>query len=179
MESSSSGDDEARGQTFSEEVDSPIDDEQQQSVPGPERRPRKPKTPSKWPTDKIVVTEIRPDGMPTEVKEQRRLRLLAGLIARQELSLVMPSFKDLTDEKKWELFDKHVMPYLEFLSKMKTEGFKHIMKVISKSWRTHKNRLVTNFIEKNLSPFKKHPYIEPEDWVEFVALKQSPEACLA
>jgi hypothetical protein len=66
----------------------------------------------------------------------------------------MPSFKDLTDEDKWKLFDKHVMPHLEFPPEMKSEGFRTIMKVISKSWRTYKNRLVTNFIEKNLSPFK-------------------------
>jgi hypothetical protein len=70
MKSSSSGDDEAGGQTVSEGVESPVDDEQQQSVPGPVHRPRKPRTPSKWPTDKIVVIEISPDGMPTEVRAQ-------------------------------------------------------------------------------------------------------------
>jgi len=175
MDSSSSGDDEAGTQTISEEVESPVDDEQQQSVPEPVRRPQKPKTASKWPTDMIEVTEIHPDGKPIEVKQQRRLRLLARLIARQQLSLVMPSFKNLTDERKWELFNKHVMPYLKFPDTMKTEGLKYIMKVISKSWRTHKNRLVTDFIEKNLSPFQKHPYIQPEDWVEFEVLKKSPE----
>ena len=145
------------------------------SVPEPVRRPQKPKTASKWPTDMIEVTEIHPDGKPIEVKQQRRLRLLARLIARQQLSLVMPSFKNLTDERKWELFNKHVMPYLKFPDTMKTEGLKYIMKVISKSWRTHKNRLVTDFIEKNLSPFQKHPYIQPEDWAEFEVLKKSPE----
>jgi hypothetical protein len=82
-DSSSSGDDEAGAQTVSEEVESPVDDEQQQSVPEPVRRPRKPKTASKWPTDMIEVTEIHPDGKPIEVKQQRRLRLLARLIARQ------------------------------------------------------------------------------------------------
>ncbi|CAD6251285.1 unnamed protein product [Miscanthus lutarioriparius] len=145
------------------------------SVPEPVRRPQKPKTASKWPTDMIEVTEIHPDGKPIEVKQQRRLRLLARLIARQQLSLVMPSFKNLTDERKWELFNKHVMPYLKFPDTMKTEGLKYIMKVISKSWRTHKNRLVTDFIEKNLTPFQKHPYIQPEDWAEFEVLKKSPE----
>jgi hypothetical protein len=174
-DSSSSGDDEAGAQTVSEEVESPVDDEQQQSVPEPVRRPRKPKTASKWPTDMIEVTEIHLDGKPIEVKQQRRLRLLARLIARQQLSLVMPSFKNLTEERKWELFNKHVMPYLKFPDTMKTEGLKYIMKVISKSWRTHKNRLVTDFIEKNLSPFQKHPYIQPEDWAEFEVLKKSPE----
>ncbi|CAD6340210.1 unnamed protein product [Miscanthus lutarioriparius] len=174
-DSSSSGDDEAGTQTVSEEVESPVDDEQQQSVPEPMRRPRKPKTTSKWPTDMIEVTEIHPDGKPIEVKQQRRLRLLARLIARQQLSLVMPSFKNLTNERKWELFNKHVMPYLKFPDTMKTEGLKYIMEVIYKSWRTHKNRLVTDFIEKNLSPFQKHPYIQPEDWAEFEVLKKSPE----
>jgi hypothetical protein len=72
-DSSSSGDDEVGGQTVSEEVESPVDDEQQQSVPKPVRPPRKPKTASKWPTDMIEVTKIHPDGKPIEVKQQRRL----------------------------------------------------------------------------------------------------------
>jgi hypothetical protein len=183
-ESSSSGDDETGGQTFSKEVESPIDDddddEQQQQqpvpVPVPVRQPQKPRTPSKWPTNKIVVTEISPDGMPTEVRARQRLRLLAGLIAREKLSLVMPSFKNLTDVDKWNLFDKQVLPHLVFPDNMKSEGFRAIIKVISKSWRTHKNRLVTNFIEKDLCPLKKYSWLDPEDYAEFVALKQSAEA---
>jgi hypothetical protein len=114
--------------------------------------------------------------MPTEVRARQRLRLLAGLIAREKLSLVMPSFKNLTNVDKWNLFDKHVLPHLVFPDNMKSEGFRAIIKVISKSWRTHKNRLVTNFIEKNLCPLKKYSWLDPEDYAEFVALKQFVEA---
>ena len=59
---------------------------------------------------------------------------------------------------------------------MKTAGFKQVMKRTAKSWRTHKSNLVCNYIAKGLEPFEQHPYIEQEDWAEFVKLKQSEAA---
>jgi hypothetical protein len=55
---------------------------------------------AKWPTNQIVVTELTVDGMPTEKKVVTRMRKLAGLIARQRLSLLMVSFDDLIDNEK-------------------------------------------------------------------------------
>ena len=54
---------------------------------------------------------------------------------------------------------------------MKTAGFKQVMKWTAKSWRTHKSNIVCNYITKGLEPFEQHPYIEQEDWAEFVKLK--------
>src|SRR6185437_7014033 len=89
-----------------------------------------------------------------------RLRKLAGLIARQRLSLVMPKFNSLTKADKWRLFYQYVTPFLEFPAHMKTTGFKKVMKRTAKSWRTHKSNLVCNYIAKGLEPFEHHPYIE-------------------
>ena len=66
-----------------EELDD-TDGEQQQ--PGAMCRVRKPRTSTKWPVDKMVVTEIDEVGLPTERRHILRLRKLAGLIARQKVS---------------------------------------------------------------------------------------------
>ena len=124
----------------------------------------------------MVVKEIDEVGLPTDKRHILRLRKLAGLIARQRLSLVMPKFNSLTKVDKWRLFDQYVTPFLEFPAQMKTAGFKQVMKRTAKSWRTHKRNLVCNYIAKGLEPFEQHPYIEPEDWAEFLQLKQSEPA---
>ena len=94
-----------------EELDG-TDGEQQQ--PGDTCRVRKARTSTKWPVDKMVVIEIDEVGLPTERRHILRLRKLAGLIARQKLSLVMPKFNSLTKADKWRLFDQYVTPFLEF-----------------------------------------------------------------
>jgi len=124
----------------------------------------------------MVVTKIDEVGLPTDKRHILRLRKLAGLIARQRLSLVMPKFNSLTKVDKWRLFDQYVTPFLEFPAQMKTAGFKQVMKRTAKSWRTHKSNLVCNYIAKGLEPIEQHPYIEPEDWAEFVQFKQSEAA---
>ena len=55
------------------------DGEQQQSRPT--CRVRKASTSTKWPVDKMVVTEIDEVGLPTEKRHILRSRKLAGLIA--------------------------------------------------------------------------------------------------
>jgi len=44
---------------------------------------RSSRTATRWPADKITITEIDEDGFPTEKKGKRRMRRLAGLVARQ------------------------------------------------------------------------------------------------
>jgi len=155
------------------------DEEQQQGLAGDEeqqQRVRKAMSSTKWPLDKMIVTEIDDVGMSQNWEQKLRLRRLAGLIARQCLSLVMPSFSCLSLRQKWSLFDTYVMPWLQFPPEMKNLAFKCAMKMTAKSWRTHKNNLVCKFLDKGLEPFEKHPYIEPADWNEFVQLRESEEA---
>lgn len=106
----------------------------------------------------------------------RRLRQISGLIARQRLSLVMPSIDSLTHKEKWALFDKYMQPLLEFPAGMKQLGFKYAMKTIAKAWRTNRSNLYCNFILKGVDPFEKHPHIVAEDWEEFIQVKESEEA---
>ncbi|TVU23838.1 hypothetical protein EJB05_26221, partial [Eragrostis curvula] len=106
------------------------------------------------------------------------MRTLAGHIARQQVSLLLPNIGCLSEEAKWELFDDYVMPTLEFTDDMKPLAFKEIMKVIAHAWRTHKSNLVNNFMLKGIEPFSKHKYIKPEVWTEFVQMKSTEEFLL-
>jgi len=117
---------------------------------GQQKRAR---TSTKWPKDMIVVAGIDRGGMPTERNQKLRLRTLAGLIARQRLSLVMPCFKSLSDKQNWFLFGKYVQPFLEFPPEMKLFGFRKVMKSTVKAWRTHKSKLKAQFVRKGLTPY--------------------------
>ena len=45
------------------------------------------------------------------------------------------------------------------------------------SWRTNKSNLVRKYLNQGLEPFdEKHPYIEQDDWNDFVQLRKSVEA---
>ena len=74
----------------------------------PPRHHRRKSTVTQWPEDTIVVMKLTPTRMPTEKKAQIRMRKLAGLIARQRISLILPSFNDLSEKDKWSVFDECV-----------------------------------------------------------------------
>ena len=76
--------------------------EAQQSEPLHKPRTRK-RTVIWWPDDKLTVTGLTPTGFPIEKRAQIRMRRLVGLIARQRISLLMPSFNTLTEQDKMTL----------------------------------------------------------------------------
>ena len=103
------------------------------------------------------------------------MRRLVGLIVRQRISLVLPSFNSLSKQEKITIFDECVQPWLEFSEELKATTCKKIMQMVAKSWRTPKSDLTCNFINKGLDTTVKHTYILKEDWAAFVKLKDSEE----
>jgi hypothetical protein len=87
---------------------------QQDQVGGAQRRGRAPRTSTKWPSYTMIVTEVDIGGMSVPLTQQRRFRALAGLIARQKIPLHLPEFKELSNDEKWDLFDKHMQKHLNF-----------------------------------------------------------------
>jgi hypothetical protein len=81
---------------------------QQDQMGGTQRRGRTPRTSTKWTSDTMIVTEVDIVGMPVPLTQKRRFRALVGLIARQKIPLNMPEIKELCNDEKWDLFDKHV-----------------------------------------------------------------------
>jgi hypothetical protein len=52
--------------------------------------------------------------MPVPLTQKRRFRALAGLVARQKIPLNLPEIKELSNDEKCDLFDKHVQKHLKF-----------------------------------------------------------------
>jgi hypothetical protein len=55
-----------------------------------------------------------------------------GLVARQKIS----------NEEKWDLFDKHVQKHLKFQEGVKLQAFKLFWKSIAKPWRQFRFQLM-------------------------------------
>jgi hypothetical protein len=87
---------------------------QQDQVSGAQCRGRAPRTSTKWPSDTMIVTEVDIVGMPVPLTQKRMFRALAGLVARQKIPLNFPEIKELTNDEKRDLFNKHVQKHLKF-----------------------------------------------------------------
>jgi hypothetical protein len=49
---------------------------------------------------------------------------LAGLIAKQKILLNLPEIKELSNDEKWDLFDKYVQKHLKLQEDAKLQAFK-------------------------------------------------------
>jgi hypothetical protein len=63
--------------------------------------------------------------MPVPLTQKRRFKALAGLVTRQKIPLNLPEIKELSNDEKWDLFDKHVQKQLKFQedAKLKHSSF--------------------------------------------------------
>jgi hypothetical protein len=75
----------------------------------------------------MIVTEVDIVGMPVPLTQKCRFRALAGLIARQKIPLNLPKIKELSNDEKWDLFDKHVQKHLKFQEDAKTAGIQDFL----------------------------------------------------
>jgi hypothetical protein len=83
----------------------------------------------------MIVTEVDIVWMPVPLTQKRRFRALAGLVARQKIPLHLPEIKELSNDKKWDFFDKHVQKRLKFQEDAKPQAFKLFWKTAAKAWR--------------------------------------------
>jgi hypothetical protein len=149
---------------------------QQDQVGGAHRQGRAPRTSTKWPSDTMIVNEVDIVGMPVPLTQKRRFRVLVGLVARQKIPLNLPEIKELSNGKKWDLFDKHVHKHLKFQEDAKPQAFKLFWKTAAKAWRQFRFQLRRDFIRKGLEPFTRHPFIVPEQWKEFMKQAETEQA---
>jgi hypothetical protein len=87
---------------------------QQDQMGGAQCRGRAPRTSTKWSSDTMTVIEVDIVGMPVPLTQKHRFMALAGLVTRQKIPLNLPEIKELSNDKKWDLFDKHVQKHLKF-----------------------------------------------------------------
>jgi hypothetical protein len=83
-------------------------------VGGAQCRGKAPRTSTKWPSDTMIVTKVDIVGMSVPLTQKCRFRVLVGLVARQKIPLNLPEIKELSNDEKWDLLDKHVQNHLKF-----------------------------------------------------------------
>jgi hypothetical protein len=108
---------------------------QQDQMGRAQRQGRAPRTSTKWPSDTMIVTEVNIVVMPVPLTQKNRFRALAGLVARQKIPLNLTEIKELCNDEKWDLFDKHVKKHLKFQEDAKPQAFKLFWKTAAKAWR--------------------------------------------
>jgi hypothetical protein len=146
---------------------------------GAQRRGRAPRTSTKWPSDTMIVTEVDIVGMLVPLTQKRRFRVLVGLIARQKIPLNLPEIKELSNDEKWDLLDKHVQKHLKFQEDAKPQASKLFWKMAAKAWRQFRFQLRRDFIRKGLEPFTRHPFIVSKQWKEFMKQAGTKQASFA
>jgi hypothetical protein len=99
----------------------------------------------------MIVTEVDIVGMPVPLTQKCRFRALAGLVARQKIPMNLPEIKELNNDEKWDLFDKHVQKHLKFQEDAKPQAFKLFWKTTAKAWRQFRFHLRRVLLEKDLS----------------------------
>jgi hypothetical protein len=72
----------------------------------------------------MIVTEVDIVGMPVPLTQKRRFMAFVGLVASQKIPLNLPEIKELSNDEKWDLFDKHVQKHLKFQDDAKQQAFK-------------------------------------------------------
>jgi hypothetical protein len=117
--------------------------------------------------------------MPVPLTQKRRFRALAGLVARQKIPLNLPEIKKLSNDEKWDLFDKHVQKHLKFQEDVKPQAFKLFWKTTSKAQRQFRFQLGRDFIRKGLEQFTRHSFIVLEQWKEFMKQEETEQASSA
>jgi hypothetical protein len=93
--------------------------------------------------------------------------------------LNLPEIKELSNDEKWDLFDKHVQKHLKFQKDAKLQTFKLFWKTAAKAWRQFRFQLRRDFIRKGLGPFTRHSFIVPEQWKEFMKQAETKQASSA
>jgi hypothetical protein len=116
----------------------------------------------------MIVIEVDIVGMPVPLTQKRGFRALAGLVARQKIPLNLPEIKELSNDEKCDLFDKHVKKHLKFQEDVKPQAFKLFRKIAAKALRQFRFQLRRDFIRKGLEPVTRHPFIVSEQWKEFM-----------
>jgi hypothetical protein len=106
---------------------------QQDQMGGAQRRGRAPRTSTKWPSDTMIVTEVDIVGMLVALTQKRGFRVLAELVARQKIPLNLPEIKELSNDEKWDMFNKHVQKHLKFKEDAKPQAFKPFWKTAAKA----------------------------------------------
>ena len=138
------------------------------------RRRGEPRRPTLEPKGTYIIEEIHDKSWaPTKpLKTMRKFRSVCGYVARARVSINLPHWKKLDQDKRQKLVAEimqhfHVEPHLR-------EKVEHCaLKKARDAWRNWKYVLHKKIILKDLHPFNKYSMIENDEWTQFKAYRLS------
>jgi hypothetical protein len=67
----------------------------------------------------MSVDEVNDEGLPLDMRVNRRLSRVCGLAAWQSVSLTLQGFDELTENEKDEPFENSIQSYIQYPKKLK------------------------------------------------------------
>jgi hypothetical protein len=101
---------------------------------------RKKRSQTTWPSDVKSCGRLNSEAAPEDPSILVRLGWVCGLTARQRVPLTLEHFDDLSWDDKKRIFENNIQPYVEYPIELHDKATKHAMKIISKAWRSYKNK---------------------------------------
>ncbi|PVH64317.1 hypothetical protein PAHAL_2G236100 [Panicum hallii] len=135
---------------------------------------RKKRSQTTWPSDVKSCGRLNSEAAPEDPSILVRLARVCGLTARQRVPLTLEHFDDLSWDDKKRIFKNNIQPYVEYPIELHDKATKHAMKIISKAWRSYKNKLLKCWKKKE-NPFDKYADLTKEAWDELVQKWNTPE----
>jgi hypothetical protein len=111
-----------------------------QSGASTSRAGRKKRSQTTWPSDVKICGRVNCETAPEDPSVIVRLGWVCGLAARQRVPLTLEHFDDLSWDDKKKIFTNDIQPYVEYPRELHDKATKHAMKIISKAWRSYKNK---------------------------------------
>jgi hypothetical protein len=101
---------------------------------------RKKRSQTTWPSDVKSCGRVNSEAASEDPSVKVRLGRVCGLAARQRVPLTLERFDDLSWDDKKNIFANDIQPYVEYPRESHDKSTKHAMKMISKAWRSYKNK---------------------------------------
>ena len=100
-------------------------------------------------------------------------RTTVGVVTRERVKITYDSWKEYTkvENQKAGLL-KEIFKSFYIPEQHKASVQRYALLAACKAWRNFKSTLIKDYVEKDLTPFQKYPFVE-EYWEDFVAKKKT------
>jgi hypothetical protein len=144
----SSGEDRVQQEAGGEDrVQQPTDDRavaerlsRSQSGANTSRAVKKKRSQTMWPSDVKSCGRVNSEAAAEDPSVKVRLGRVRSLAARQRVPLTLEHFDDLSWDDKKNIFANDIQPYVEYPRELHDKATKYATKIISKAWRSYKNK---------------------------------------
>ena len=102
-------------------------------------------------------------------------RTTVGVVTRERVKITYDSWKEYTKVKnqKAGLLEENFKSF-QIPEQHKASVQRYALLAACKAWRNFKSTLIKDYVEKDLTPFQKYPFVE-EYWEDFVAKKKTDD----